>query len=57
VGVALAATMVLTLAPAILVVVGEPSWWLPKRLDSVLPRLDIEGGAQQPGIPEPDLSA
>ena len=45
-GVALASTMVLTLAPAILVVVGEAGWWLPRSLASVLPRLDIEGTMQ-----------
>jgi uncharacterized membrane protein YdfJ with MMPL/SSD domain len=48
VGVALAATMVLSLAPAILILVGHVSWWLPEPLGRVLPRLDIEGRSQEP---------
>ena len=46
-GVALAAFLVLTLAPAILVIVGTASWWLPDSLGRRLPRIDIEGSAQQ----------
>jgi uncharacterized membrane protein YdfJ with MMPL/SSD domain len=46
VGVALAATLVLTLAPAILVIVGRASWWLPVALDRRMPHLDVEGSAQ-----------
>jgi uncharacterized membrane protein YdfJ with MMPL/SSD domain len=45
-GVALAAFLVLTLAPAILVIVGRASWWLPDSLGRRLPHLDIEGEAQ-----------
>jgi uncharacterized membrane protein YdfJ with MMPL/SSD domain len=45
-GVALAAFMVLTFAPAVLVIVGRASWWLPDALGRILPRLDIEGTAQ-----------
>jgi uncharacterized membrane protein YdfJ with MMPL/SSD domain len=56
-GVALAATMVLTLAPAILVIVGKASWWLPQRLDKALPRLDIEGGGIEQGVPESSATA
>ena len=43
VGVALAATMVLLLAPALLVLAGKVSWWLPAWVDRHLPHLDIEG--------------
>lgn len=42
-GVALAAMSVLVLAPAILVIAGKLSWWLPDRLQTLLPRVDIEG--------------
>jgi uncharacterized membrane protein YdfJ with MMPL/SSD domain len=45
-GVALAAFMVLTFAPAVLVIVGGASWWLPETLGRILPRLDIEGTAR-----------
>jgi len=43
VGVALAALSVLLLAPALLVLAGSGSWWIPNWLDRTLPRLDIEG--------------
>jgi uncharacterized membrane protein YdfJ with MMPL/SSD domain len=56
VGVALAAALVLTLAPAILVVVGRATWWLPERLGRALPRLDIEGASQQPDASSGDAS-
>jgi uncharacterized membrane protein YdfJ with MMPL/SSD domain len=47
VGVALAATLVLTLAPAILVILGRASWWLPTAFEQRLPRLDLEGTAER----------
>ncbi len=43
VGVALAAMTVLLLAPAILVLAGPGSWWVPKWADDHLPHIDIEG--------------
>jgi uncharacterized membrane protein YdfJ with MMPL/SSD domain len=43
VGVFLAATTVLLLAPALLVLAGRGSWWVPRWLDRVLPHIDIEG--------------
>jgi uncharacterized membrane protein YdfJ with MMPL/SSD domain len=45
VAVALAASMVLLLAPALLVVLGRATWWIPKWLGRVLPNMDIEGEA------------
>jgi predicted RND superfamily exporter protein len=45
VGVALAALTVLLLAPALLVLAGAGSWWMPAWLDRVLPHVDIEGAA------------
>jgi uncharacterized membrane protein YdfJ with MMPL/SSD domain len=43
VGVALAAVTVLVFAPAVLVLAGSGSWWVPAWLDRVLPHLDVEG--------------
>jgi uncharacterized membrane protein YdfJ with MMPL/SSD domain len=43
VGVALAALSVLLLAPALIVLAGSGSWWIPAWLDRTLPHLDIEG--------------
>ncbi|KDN78488.1 transporter [Streptomyces olindensis] len=34
----------MTLVPAILALLGDRAWWLPRRLDRVLPHLDVEGG-------------
>jgi uncharacterized membrane protein YdfJ with MMPL/SSD domain len=45
VGVALAAMTVLLLAPALLVLAGAGSWWLPAWLERTLPHIDIEGAA------------
>jgi putative drug exporter of the RND superfamily len=41
----LAATMVLVLAPALLVLMGGRTWWLSAWLSKVVPHVDIEGKA------------
>ena len=52
VGVALAAVCVLVFAPAVLVLAGKGSWWVPGWLDRTLPHLDVEGaGAQETPAP------
>jgi uncharacterized membrane protein YdfJ with MMPL/SSD domain len=52
VGVALAAVTVLVFAPAVLVLAGRGSWWVPAWLDRVLPHMDVEGaGAAQEAAP------
>ena len=33
----------MTLIPAVMALLGERAWWLPKWLDRILPRVDIEG--------------
>jgi uncharacterized membrane protein YdfJ with MMPL/SSD domain len=43
VAVLLAGVMVLTFAPALLVVFGRGTFWLPRALDRVLPHMDVEG--------------
>jgi uncharacterized membrane protein YdfJ with MMPL/SSD domain len=48
VGVALAATTVLLLAPALLVLAGAGSWWMPGWLNRVLPHVDMEGAGVRP---------
>lgn len=45
VAVLLAGLLVVTLAPAVLVLFGEAAWWLPKWLDRILPHISIEGDA------------
>ncbi len=49
--VALAAFLVLFLAPAILLIFGERTWKLPRILDRVLPDLDLEGNQRAIGLP------
>src|SRR5262245_1677056 len=51
VGVALAAVTVLVFAPAVLVLAGLGSWWVPAWLDRVLPHLDIEGAGAEEAPP------
>jgi uncharacterized membrane protein YdfJ with MMPL/SSD domain len=52
VGVALAAMTVLVFAPAVLILAGTGSWWVPGWLDRLLPHIDVEGaGAPAPTEP------
>ncbi len=58
VGVALAAMTVLIFAPAVLVLAGKGSWWVPGWLDRILPHLDVEGAGTRSGPDaEPKLEA
>ncbi|ADG75919.1 MMPL domain protein [Cellulomonas flavigena DSM 20109] len=46
VGVAVDAFVVrMTLVPAVMQILGERAWWMPKGLDRVLPSFDVEGEA------------
>ncbi|KQW47898.1 hypothetical protein ASC77_15920 [Nocardioides sp. Root1257] len=49
VAVLLAGILVVTLAPALLVLCGRAAWWLPRWLDRVLPHVSIEG--EEPPAP------
>ncbi|MCC6224968.1 MAG: MMPL family transporter [Microthrixaceae bacterium] len=45
--VAVDATVVrMVLVPSTMALVGDPNWWLPRWLDRLLPRIDIEGDAE-----------
>ncbi len=63
VGIAIDAFLVrMTLVPAVMALLGEKAWWMPRRLDRVLPRLDIEGEAVERELqladwPEPDSTS
>ncbi|MFF4508023.1 MMPL family transporter [Streptomyces sp. NPDC001401] len=35
----------MAIVPAVLALVGDKAWWLPKWLDRILPRVDVEGEA------------
>jgi putative drug exporter of the RND superfamily len=41
----IAGSMVCVLLPAVMLLTGARTWWLPRRLDRVLPRISVEGAA------------
>lgn len=51
VAVLLAGFLVVTLAPALLVLAGDAAWWLPRWLDRLLPHVSIEGDEPAPEAP------
>ncbi|MFI1562079.1 MMPL family transporter [Streptomyces sp. NPDC020490] len=52
VSVVIDATLVrLVLVPATMYLLGRANWWLPRRLDRILPHLDPEGSAPPPDAP------
>lgn len=53
VAVLLAGLLVVTLAPALLVLAGRAAWWLPRWLDRLLPHVSIEGDAPPARVEEP----
>ena len=53
--VALDATVVrMLLVPATMELLGDANWWLPKWLARLLPRIAVEGPAEEP---EPELES
>jgi RND superfamily putative drug exporter len=50
----------MAIVPAVLALLGDKAWWLPKWLDRMLPRVDVEGEAlsRRPETePAPDATA
>ncbi|MFF0598933.1 MMPL family transporter [Streptomyces antibioticus] len=44
----------MAIVPAVLALLGRKAWWLPRRMESVLPDIDVEGAALAPaGAPGP----
>lgn len=44
----------MTLIPALMALLGERAWWLPRWLDRILPRVDIEGEQLTKQLPTPE---
>ncbi|MEU8751747.1 MMPL family transporter [Streptomyces chartreusis] len=44
----------MAIVPAVLALLGDKAWWLPKWLDRILPRVDVEGEALGRGSEAPD---
>jgi len=63
VGIAVDAFLVrMTLVPAVMALLGDKAWWMPRWLDRILPHFDIEGEAVERELaladwPEPDTTA
>ncbi|MEX5713534.1 MMPL family transporter [Parafrankia sp. FMc6] len=44
----------MTVVPAVLALLGEKAWWIPRHLDRVLPHIDVEGETlSRPAAPAP----
>ncbi|MET0296254.1 MAG: MMPL family transporter [Microbacterium sp.] len=62
-GIAIDAFLVrMTLIPAVMALLGDKAWWMPRWLDRLLPHFDIEGEAVERELaladwPEPDTTA
>jgi RND superfamily putative drug exporter len=46
----------MVLVPATMALLGEANWWLPRRLDRVLPRLTVDGPGRESSPDAPELS-
>jgi RND superfamily putative drug exporter len=46
-----AGSMVCLLLPAVMLLMGRHTWWLPRWLDRVLPHISVEGGEPAPRTP------
>ncbi|MGW4168122.1 MMPL family transporter [Streptomyces chartreusis] len=44
----------MAIVPAVLALLGDKAWWLPKWLDRILPRVDVEGEALSRGSEAPN---
>jgi putative drug exporter of the RND superfamily len=42
------------LVPATMELLGDRNWWLPRWLDRLLPKIDVEGSTQHDTITEPE---
>jgi RND superfamily putative drug exporter len=47
----IAAAMVCILLPAVMLLMGKHTWWLPRWLDRILPHLDVEGAEEEEESP------
>ena len=40
----------MTLVPAVMTLLGRRAWWMPRRLERIMPDVDIEGAAVMKGL-------
>jgi putative drug exporter of the RND superfamily len=43
------------LVPGLMLLAGKANWWLPRSLDRVLPRLNVEGNVEEEIQPPPTI--
>ncbi len=48
----IAVGMVVVLLPAVMLLMGKHTWWLPRWLDRILPHLDVEGSHESESVGE-----
>jgi RND superfamily putative drug exporter len=46
----IAGSMVCVLLPAVMLLMGRHTWWLPRRLDRYLPHISVEGPKHEPAL-------
>jgi RND superfamily putative drug exporter len=47
----------MTIVPAVMYLLGEKAWWLPRWLDRILPDVDVEGAKlRKPGTTTADVA-
>src|SRR6201996_94204 len=44
----------MTIVPAVMAMLGDRAWWMPKWLDRIIPNVDLEGAGLEHRSPEPD---
>jgi RND superfamily putative drug exporter len=47
----------LVLVPSTMTLLGDSNWWIPRWLDRVLPRIDVEPAAPEPEEREPVVTS
>jgi RND superfamily putative drug exporter len=45
----------MTIVPAVMYLLGEKAWWLPRWLDRILPDVDVEGAKLRKTVPSPTV--
>jgi RND superfamily putative drug exporter len=40
----------MTIVPAVMYLLGDKAWWLPRWLDRILPDVDVEGAKLRPAV-------
>jgi putative drug exporter of the RND superfamily len=47
----------MVLVPSIMSLLGAHAWWLPRWMEPIVPKINLEGGGSQPGVTQPSARA